>query len=57
MKESSMRDLDQIKQGEQELVTGAGGFPKSGQAIPPACCAALAPGWCVPASKTGGQAR
>jgi hypothetical protein len=35
-----MPDLNQIKQEEQERVTGMGGFPKGGQAIPPAGCAA-----------------
>jgi hypothetical protein len=29
-----MPDLDQIKQGEQERGTGAGGFPRAGRAIP-----------------------
>jgi hypothetical protein len=28
-----MPDLDQIKQGEQERGTGAGGFPRAGRAI------------------------
>jgi hypothetical protein len=46
-----MPDLDQIKQGEQELRTSAGGSPGVGRAIPRAarlprprqpCCAAVA---------------
>jgi hypothetical protein len=50
-----MPDLDQIKQGEQERGTGAGGLPGAGRAIPPADPGAAATtstalhGYCSPA--------
>jgi hypothetical protein len=53
-----MPDLDQIKQGEQELGTSAGGSPGAGRAIPPAGRAAAATtstvlrGCCSPARAT-----